>query len=43
MMNSSALRSIASATSSDRELQIKAWVSLFEAGLTEIVAMPQGR
>ena len=40
MMNSSALRSIASVPSSDRELQIKAWVSTFEAGLTEIGEMP---
>ena len=40
MMNSSALRSMASVPSSDRELQIKAWVSTFEAGLTEIAEMP---
>ena len=40
MMNPTALRSFASATSSDRELQITAWVSTFEAGLTEIGAMP---
>jgi AraC family transcriptional regulator len=40
MMNSSALRSIASGTSSDRELQIRAWVSTFAAGLTEIGSMP---
>jgi AraC family transcriptional regulator len=40
MMNSSALRSIASVSTSDRELQIKAWVSTFEAGLTEIAEMP---
>ena len=40
MMNSSALRSMASVPSSDRELQIKAWVSTFEAGLTEICEMP---
>lgn len=40
MMNSSALRSIASVTSSDRELQIKAWVSTFEAGRTELGEMP---
>lgn len=40
MMNSSALRSIASVTSSDKELQIKAWVSTFEAGLTAIDEMP---
>ena len=39
-MNSSALRSIASVSTSDRELQIKAWVSTFEAGLTEIAEMP---
>jgi AraC family transcriptional regulator len=40
MMNSSALRSMASVPSPDRELQIKAWVSTFEAGLTEIAEMP---
>ena len=40
MMNSSALRSIASVPTSDRELQIKAWVSTFEVGLTEIAEMP---
>jgi AraC family transcriptional regulator len=40
MMNSSALRSIASVTTSDRELQIKVWVSTFEAGVTEIAEMP---
>jgi AraC family transcriptional regulator len=40
MMNASALRSIASVPSSDRELQIKAWVSTFEAGLTEIAETP---
>lgn len=40
MMNSSAPRSLASVTTSDRELQIKAWVSTFEAGLTEIAEMP---
>jgi AraC family transcriptional regulator len=40
MMNSSALRSMASVPSSDRELQIKVWVSTFEAGLTEIAEMP---
>jgi AraC family transcriptional regulator len=40
MMNSSALRFMASVPSSDRELQIKAWVSTFEAGLTEIAEMP---
>lgn len=40
MMNPSALRSIASVTSSDKELQIKAWVSTFEAGLTAIDEMP---
>jgi len=40
MMNSSALRSIASVTSSDRELQIKASVSTFEVGRTEIGEMP---
>jgi AraC family transcriptional regulator len=40
MMNSSALRSIASVPTSDRELQIRAWVSTFEAGLTEIAEMP---
>jgi AraC family transcriptional regulator len=40
MMNSSALRSMAGVPSSDRELQIKAWVSTFEAGLTEVSEMP---
>jgi AraC family transcriptional regulator len=40
MMNSSALRSLASVTTSDRELQIRAWVATFEAGLTEIAEMP---
>jgi AraC family transcriptional regulator len=40
MMNASALRSIASVPSSDKELQIKAWVSTFEAGRTEIDEMP---
>jgi AraC family transcriptional regulator len=40
MMNASALRSIASVPSSDKELQIKAWVSTFEAGLTEIGETP---
>jgi AraC family transcriptional regulator len=39
-MNPTAVRSIASVTSSDRELQIKAWVSTFEAGLTELGEMP---
>jgi len=39
-MNSTALRSIASVPTSDRELQIKVWVSTFEAGLTEIAEMP---
>jgi AraC family transcriptional regulator len=40
MMNSSVLRSTASVLTSDRELQIKAWVSTFEAGLTEIAELP---
>jgi AraC family transcriptional regulator len=40
MMNSSALRSMANVPTSDRELQIKTWVSTFEAGLTEISEMP---
>jgi AraC family transcriptional regulator len=40
MMNSSALRSLASVPACDREVQIKAWVSTFEAGLTEIAEMP---
>jgi AraC family transcriptional regulator len=40
MMNSTALRSIASVPSSERELQIRAWVSTFAAGLTEIGEMP---
>jgi AraC family transcriptional regulator len=40
MMNTSALRSMTSVSSSDRELQIKTWVSTFEAGLTEIAEMP---
>lgn len=37
---STSLRPIASATASDAELQIKAWVSTFEAGRTEIGEMP---
>ncbi len=40
MINPTALRSIASVTSSDRELQIKAWVSTFAAGRTDIGEMP---
>jgi AraC family transcriptional regulator len=40
MMNPTALRSVASVTSSERKLQIDAWVSTFEAGRTEIGEMP---
>ena len=40
MSSSTNVRSIASATASDRELQIRAWVSTFEAGVTEIGELP---
>jgi AraC family transcriptional regulator len=40
MSSSTSVRSIASVTASDRELQIRAWVSTFEAGVTEIGELP---
>jgi AraC family transcriptional regulator len=40
MTSSIAVRSVASAPSSDQELQIKAWVSTFAVGLTEIGEQP---